>query len=111
MDHRPPAVHHFRRDGQNQGNGSAYLVDIGGFKADAPAGALAARLAGGVAAEHQHQILPDGAEGGPQRQVKAVAIGIENDEACHAPSQTDGGEDAALPVELQRLRGFVNEGG
>ena len=84
-------------------------VHVGALQADLAAGPLAAGLRGGLAAEHQDQILPHGHEGLPQREVEAVAIGIEDDEAGYAPRQADGRQDAALPVEAQRLGRFAED--
>ena len=47
----------------DHGDGFADGVHVGALQADAAAGALAARLRGGLAAEHQHQVLAHRAEG------------------------------------------------
>ena len=70
------------------------------------AGALAARLCRCLAGEHHDQILADGLESGLQRAVEALAVGVKNHEAGHAPAEADDGEDAALPVEPEGLSGF-----
>ena len=57
------------------------------FQPDPAAGALAAGLRGGLAAEHQNQVLPDWSrKARAQGEVEAVAVGVQDDEAGHAPA-------------------------
>jgi hypothetical protein len=110
VDHGAAAHHHFRRDGRNHGRGFADGLDVRAFQQYAAPGAFAARLRGGAAAKDQHQILSLRAERFEQRAVKAIAIPVQNHKTRYAPGQADRSQDAALPIEAQRLRRLPADG-
>ena len=84
-------------------------IHVAQLEPDAAAGALAPSLFRGLAAIHQHQVLAHGPKRGGERDMKAVAIRIQNDKTSYAPSQADGGEDTPLAIEAQSLGGFVQD--
>ena len=105
-----PPHHHLRRNRRYQGHRIAHCFHIGKFQPNAAAGPFATRLRASVTAEHDDQILTDGAKGIVQCKIETLAVGVEDHKAGYSPRQRDHSENAALAIELQSLPCFAKNG-